>query len=126
VGQRVPHAGIGPCPRAAVDGRRGARACERRRLSGSERKSPGRGSERRTILDGLGLEGTGWCTSHVFDDGERLFAAVVQQRLEGIIAKRLSSSYRPGERDWLKMKNRDYWRFGQELELARSRRRMFI
>ena len=48
--------------------------------------------------------------------GERLFAAVVQQRLEGIVAKRLSSSYRPGEREWLKVKNGDYWR----------RRRFFV
>ena len=62
----------------------------------------------------------------MFDDGERLFAAVVQQRLEGIVAKRRSSSYRPGERDWLKVKNRQYWRFGQEFELARSHRRVSV
>jgi bifunctional non-homologous end joining protein LigD len=83
-------------------------------------------SERRAILERLGLEGASWCTSEVFDDGERLFAAVVQQRLEGIVAKRLSSSYRSGEREWLKVKSRAYWRFGQELELARSRRRIFV
>ena len=62
------------------------------------------------------MEGAGWCTSALFDDGERLVAAVVQQRLEGIVAKRLSSSYRPGEREWLKVKNGDYWR----------RRRFFV
>jgi ATP-dependent DNA ligase len=59
----------------------------------------------------------------VFDDGPALFAAVVEQGLEGIVAKPRASTYRPGERDWLKVKNRSYWRFGQELELAQSRRR---
>jgi bifunctional non-homologous end joining protein LigD len=78
-------------------------------------------SERRALLERLELNGGGWCTNAVFDDGERLFAAVVQQSLEGIVAKPLASTYRPGERDWLKVKNRSYWRFGQELELARSR-----
>jgi bifunctional non-homologous end joining protein LigD len=83
-------------------------------------------SERRAILERLGPKGAGWCTPEVFDDGERLFAAVVQQQLEGIVGKRLLRLYRPGEREWLKVKNRDYWRFGQELELARSRRRVFV
>jgi bifunctional non-homologous end joining protein LigD len=82
-------------------------------------------SERRTILDRLELNSAAWFTPQVFDDGERLFAAVVQQGLEGIVAKPLAGAYRPGERDWLKVKNRSYWRFGQELELAR-RRRMFV
>jgi bifunctional non-homologous end joining protein LigD len=83
-------------------------------------------SKRREILERLGLEGASWCTSAVFDDSERLFAAVIQQGLEGIVAKRLSSSYRPRVREWLKVKNRAYWRFGQELELARSRRHAFV
>lgn len=56
--------------------------------------------------------------------GPALFAAVVEQGLEGIVAKRHSGAYRSGERDWLKIKNRRYWRFGQELELAQSRRRV--
>jgi bifunctional non-homologous end joining protein LigD len=78
-------------------------------------------TERRTILERLELEGPRWCTAQVFDDGEALFAAVVKQGLEGIVAKRRSSTYRPGEREWLKIKNRRYWRFGQERELAQSR-----
>jgi ATP-dependent DNA ligase len=45
----------------------------------------------------------------------------VRQGLEGIVAKSRKGAYRPGERDWLKVKNRAYWRFGEELELARSR-----
>jgi bifunctional non-homologous end joining protein LigD len=63
-----------------------------------------------------------FCTAEAFDDGEALFAAVVRQGLEGIVAKPLSGAYRPGERDWLKVKNRAYWRFGQERELAQRRR----
>jgi hypothetical protein len=27
--------------------------------------------------------------------------------------------YRPGERGWIKVKHRGYWRFGQELESVR-------
>ncbi|MFN2469608.1 MAG: hypothetical protein ABR583_01170 [Gaiellaceae bacterium] len=40
----------------------------------------------------------------------------------GIVAKPRSGTYRPGEREWIKVKNRGYWRFSQELELAQSRR----
>lgn len=40
-------------------------------------------------------------------DGDMLFTAAAAQGLEGIVAKRLSSPYRPGQRsrDWLKIKN---------------------
>jgi ATP-dependent DNA ligase len=34
--------------------------------------------------------------------------------LEGVVAKRRSGRYLPGERAWIKTKNRDYWR--NELE----------
>ena len=42
----------------------------------------------------------------VVGEGERLFALARQRQLEGIIAKRLASEYRPGarSRDWLKFK----------------------
>ena len=79
--------------------------------------------DRRRILESLDLHGPAWCTAETFDDGPALVAAVVQQGLEGIVAKPRSGAYRPGERDWLKIKNRNYWRFGQERELAQSRRR---
>ena len=79
--------------------------------------------ERRRLLEELDLQGGGiGCTTPVFDDGSALFSTVEQQGLEGIVAKPLSSSYCPGERGWIKVKNRAYWRFGQELELAQSRR----
>ncbi len=44
--------------------------------------------------------------SEGFDDGRALYEAAKQQRLEGIIAKRLDSRYLPGRRtrDWLKVK----------------------
>jgi len=44
--------------------------------------------------------------SEVFEDGEALFEAAKQQRLEGIVAKRADSRYAVGRRtrDWLKIK----------------------
>jgi bifunctional non-homologous end joining protein LigD len=44
--------------------------------------------------------------SEAFDDGEALLAAAVEQRLEGVIAKRADSLYQPGKRtrEWLKVK----------------------
>jgi bifunctional non-homologous end joining protein LigD len=78
-------------------------------------------SERRRILDSLALNGASWCTAEVFDDGPALFAAVERQGLEGIVARPVEGTYdlaNPGE-----IKNRGYWRFGQELERAQSRRR---
>jgi bifunctional non-homologous end joining protein LigD len=44
--------------------------------------------------------------SEAFDDGEALLAAAKEQRLEGILAKRLGSRYIAGKRtrDWLKIK----------------------
>jgi len=59
----------------------------------------------------------------VFEDGEALFEATWFHGLEGVVAKKRSQPDRPGERGWINTKHRSYWRFGQELELARSRRR---
>jgi bifunctional non-homologous end joining protein LigD len=44
--------------------------------------------------------------SEAFDDGEALAQVVGEQGLEGMMAKRVDSRYRPGERtrDWLKIK----------------------
>ena len=50
----------------------------------------------------------GW-TPQAFDDGEALYAAVCENQLEGIVAKPLRSTYRPGKRGWIKIKNRAYW-----------------
>jgi ATP-dependent DNA ligase len=53
-----------------------------------------------------------------------LLEATGRLRLEGVVAKKRSERYRPGERGWIKTKHRTYWRFGQELESAQRRRRV--
>jgi bifunctional non-homologous end joining protein LigD len=71
-------------------------------------------TERRRRLDGLGLTGPHWRPSpyHV-GDFEPLFAATRRHGLEGLVAKRLDSQYRPGQRSraWLKLKHRQQERF---------------
>jgi bifunctional non-homologous end joining protein LigD len=64
--------------------------------------------ERRAELEALDLNGESWQTpSYHRGDGAALQAASRQRGLEGIIAKRLASPYRPGKRsrEWLKIKN---------------------
>ncbi len=60
--------------------------------------------ERRELLVSLGLDDVAWQVPPTYDDGQMLLDAAEQQGLEGIVSKRLSSSYRPGVRskDWLK------------------------
>jgi bifunctional non-homologous end joining protein LigD len=69
-------------------------------------------AERRTRLDALGLTGQRWVTTPWFRGtgdgvGARVHAASQENGLEGIVAKRLASTYRPGLRspDWRKIKN---------------------
>jgi bifunctional non-homologous end joining protein LigD len=62
-------------------------------------------SDRRERLEELGLSGPAWQMSPTFvDQGPRVWAATGQQGLEGVVAKRLASPYRPGRRhpDWRK------------------------
>jgi bifunctional non-homologous end joining protein LigD len=81
-------------------------------------------AERRRRLEELDLEGPSWCVSPTFDDGDALWATVVAPGLEGLVAKKLSGLYRPGERgDWVKVKNRAYWRYPLELAAVQARRR---
>lgn len=64
---------------------------------------------RRERLTGLGLDGDRWrAPPHFIDDGAALLEAARRQGLEGVVAKRLGSPYRPGERspDWLKLRLR--------------------
>lgn len=63
--------------------------------------------ERRELLEGLRGE-DGWYVSPVFDDGEALLAATLEQGLEGVMAKRRASRYVPGARspDWVKVPHR--------------------
>jgi bifunctional non-homologous end joining protein LigD len=43
-----------------------------------------------------GIVGSGWA----------FFEAVCREGLEGVVAKRLDGHYRPGRRDWIKIKPR--------------------
>ena len=79
--------------------------------------------DRRALLEEVDLTGPCWHTPPAFEDRDALWTVVVDQGLEGVVAKRLDSPYRPGERTgWVKTKNRHYWRHGLELEAIRSRR----
>jgi bifunctional non-homologous end joining protein LigD len=64
--------------------------------------------ERRALLEGLELKGPAWQTpAYHAGEGRELLAAATEQRLEGVVAKRLDSPYRPGRRadEWLKIKH---------------------
>ena len=67
-------------------------------------------TERRRVLEGLELQGAGWQTpkAHVGSgSGPAVLEASKAGGLEGVVAKRTSSTYTPGKRskDWLKIKN---------------------
>jgi bifunctional non-homologous end joining protein LigD len=65
-------------------------------------------TDRRARLEALDLNGPGWRTpAYHAGEGESLLAASAAQGLEGIVAKRLDSTYEPGRRGatWLKIKN---------------------
>jgi bifunctional non-homologous end joining protein LigD len=80
--------------------------------------------ERRAQLEALHLNGVHWQTPEAFDDGEALFEAVCAQELEDIVAKRRNSRYQPGQRLWVKTKNRSYWRYELERESALNKPRL--
>ena len=66
-------------------------------------------SRRRELLTELIVPGAPVVVlSQVYDDGEALLAAARRRGLEGIMAKRVKSPYRPGRRsdDWRKIKLR--------------------
>ena len=65
--------------------------------------------DRRRLLDQLVEPGASWLVpAHRVGGGEALLAATGEQGLEGIMAKRLGSTYVPGKRspNWRKIKNR--------------------
>ncbi|MCW2533965.1 MAG: polymerase LigD, ligase domain protein [Blastococcus sp.] len=65
-------------------------------------------AQRRERLDALGLAGHRWAATPWFPGGgAQVLAASQENGLEGVIAKRLASVYRPGLRspDWRKVKN---------------------
>jgi bifunctional non-homologous end joining protein LigD len=64
--------------------------------------------DRKRHLGELDLNGNAWRTvSYSIGNGAALLAASREQRLEGLIAKRLGSKYTPGRRtrEWMKVKN---------------------
>jgi len=62
--------------------------------------------ERRAALESLGLGAARWAVPPAFADGPATFEAAGEHRLEGVMAKRTDSAYRPGVRspDWVKVK----------------------
>jgi bifunctional non-homologous end joining protein LigD len=63
-------------------------------------------TERRSRLNDLGLAADHWLAPPSFDDGGATMAAAREYTLEGVVAKRRTSAYRPGTRspDWIKVK----------------------
>ena len=64
---------------------------------------------RRSLLDGVLEAGSNWIVpANRIGNGAELLAATAAAELEGVMAKRLGSTYRPGSRtdDWRKIKNR--------------------
>ena len=73
--------------------------------------------KRREALADLGFDGPNWqAPAHHVGDGDRLWNAIREQGLEGVVAKRVDSPYRPGQRggEWLKVR----YRRGQELVIG--------
>ena len=70
--------------------------------------------ERRATLERLALSGPHWTVPPAFDDGPATAAAARDNGLEGVVAKRLDSLYRPGlrSREWVKI------RFGHRQEFV--------
>ncbi len=65
--------------------------------------------ERRAVLESLGLEGPAWrVPAYHRGEGHALLDASAKQGLEGVVAKRLDSTYSPGRRSpaWIKVKNK--------------------
>src|SRR4051794_11077319 len=65
-------------------------------------------SRRRELLEGLALAGDAWQTpGHSIGHAKELLAASKEQGLEGVMLKRVDSTYAPGKRtgSWLKVKN---------------------
>jgi bifunctional non-homologous end joining protein LigD len=63
-------------------------------------------TERRAVLNELGLGADYWIVPPSFDDRNATLAAAKEYNLEGVVAKRRTSAYRPGTRspDWIKFK----------------------
>jgi len=76
-------------------------------------------AKRWELLEELCVEGRYVRLVATFEDGQALFEAICERRLEGVVAKRISDRYQPGDRGWVKTKNRKTVRFQEELKRAR-------
>lgn len=85
-------------------------------------------SERRAILEALDFAGPIWATVPSFDDAEALWAVVIAQRIEGVVAKRLRDPYVPCDRRlWVKTKSAAWPRREREREgMAKRRKRAAV
>jgi bifunctional non-homologous end joining protein LigD len=65
-------------------------------------------AQRRATLEAMGLAGPHAQVPPTYEDGLALQTATLEQGLEGLVSKRLSSRYSPGRRspDWLKFPHR--------------------
>jgi bifunctional non-homologous end joining protein LigD len=70
---------------------------------------------RRLLLEALRFDPAWVSVVPTFADGEALFEVICERGLEGVVAKRERDRYRPGERLWVKTKNRAAPRFADEL-----------
>jgi bifunctional non-homologous end joining protein LigD len=64
--------------------------------------------QRRELLSALELSGERWQTpEYIVGHGKAALSASAEQKLEGIVAKRVDSTYQPGRRSpsWIKVKN---------------------
>jgi bifunctional non-homologous end joining protein LigD len=63
-------------------------------------------TRRREALEKLAPAGARWLVPPRFTDGQATLAAATEHALEGVVAKRADSLYRPGQRspDWVKVK----------------------
>lgn len=79
--------------------------------------------DRRRLLSDLCLVGSAWCTLPVWTDVQvsDLLAACELHGVEGLVAKRLRSRYRPGRRspDWVKAKTFTWRTTHAPLRMAR-------
>jgi bifunctional non-homologous end joining protein LigD len=79
-------------------------------------------SQRRALVEQLDLDGLpGVRVIDTFEDGPGLFEAILAHGLEGVVAKRQRDPYRPGERVWVKTKNRATPRFAEESRIDERR-----
>jgi bifunctional non-homologous end joining protein LigD len=76
---------------------------------------------RRAVLESLALNNRALHDPGYVRRRPRALHAVCEHGLEGVVAKRSASAYRPGQRGWIKVKNPAYWRRDHEIKtLQRS------